>query len=160
MKVVSLSYLECLCQFSLVRRKYSIYSSVFNNCFVCECVCLVWFFCLLGGWGGEGFLCCCFFVRFFACVVPIECILLSTDRAAIYANRHYLAIYKRTHPERLAVNSEGKPRITGDVFIHPTAQVHPTAVVRAPPTPTAPPSPPLSQSSPPPPHQLCVCVCV
>ena len=141
-----------------MRRKYSIYSSVFNNCFVCVCVCvcvfgLVWFF----GWGGGGislFLFLFFLVCFYACVVPIECILLSTDRAAIYANRHYLAIYKRTHPERLAVNSEGKPRITGDVFIHPTAQVHPTAVVRAPPTPTAPPSPPLSQSSPPPPHQL------
>lgn len=49
--------------------------------------------------------------------------------AAIYTNRHYLAIYRRTHPERLAVNGEGKPKVTGDVFIHPTAQVHPTAVV-------------------------------
>lgn len=76
--------------------------------------------------------------------MTIVCVFfLWNYRAAIYANRHYLAIYKRTHPERLAVNSEGKPRISGDVFIHPTAQVHPTSVVRS------------SH-----PSQLCVCVYV
>ncbi|XP_076455642.1 mannose-1-phosphate guanylyltransferase regulatory subunit alpha-A-like isoform X1 [Babylonia areolata] len=54
---------------------------------------------------------------------------IKSAGAAIYANRHYLAIYKRTHPERLATNGEGRPKVTGDVFIHPTAQVHPTAVL-------------------------------
>ncbi|XP_025080553.1 mannose-1-phosphate guanyltransferase alpha-A-like isoform X2 [Pomacea canaliculata] len=54
---------------------------------------------------------------------------IKSAGAAIYTNRHYLAIYRRTHPERLAVNGEGKPKVTGDVFIHPTAQVHPTAVL-------------------------------
>lgn len=54
---------------------------------------------------------------------------IKSAGAAIYANRHYLAIYKRTHPDRLAVNAERKPKIIGDVFVHPTAQVHPTAVL-------------------------------
>ena len=52
------------------------------------------------------------------------------SRAAVYANRHYLAIYQKYHPERLSKNGDGKPRIIGDVFIHPTATVHPSAVVR------------------------------
>lgn len=50
-------------------------------------------------------------------------------RAAIYANRHYLALYQNWHKERLARNGELKPQIIGDVYIHPTADVHPTAVV-------------------------------
>jgi len=49
--------------------------------------------------------------------------------ATIYANRHYLNIYHRTHPQRLAVNAVEKPKIIGDVFIHPLAVVHPTATV-------------------------------
>lgn len=56
---------------------------------------------------------------------------MSIFRAAVYANRHYLAIYKSSHPERLAKNGEGLPKVIGDVFIHPTATVHPTAVVGA-----------------------------
>ena len=40
-----------------------------------------------------------------------------------------MAIYHDTHTERLATNDKDKPRIIGDVTIHPTAQVHPTAVV-------------------------------
>ncbi|CAL1535662.1 unnamed protein product [Lymnaea stagnalis] len=54
---------------------------------------------------------------------------IKSAGAAVYANRHYLAIYRDTHPERLAKNSEGSPKIIGDVFIHPTATVHPTAVL-------------------------------
>ncbi len=78
---------------------------------------------------------------------------LGTNSAAIYANRHYLEIYRRSHPERLAKGrpmpsprsrlasgdqpltsalggeSETQPIIIGDVFVHPTASVHPTAVV-------------------------------
>lgn len=52
---------------------------------------------------------------------------LKSAGAAIYANRHYLAIYQRSHPQRLAKNGEGKPKVIGDVFIHPTATVHPSA---------------------------------
>lgn len=54
---------------------------------------------------------------------------IKSAGAAVYANRHYLTIYQRTHPERLAKNAEGQPKIIGDVFIHPTASVHPTAVL-------------------------------
>ncbi|BFZ22126.1 hypothetical protein BsWGS_25165 [Bradybaena similaris] len=54
---------------------------------------------------------------------------IKSAGAAVYANRHYLAIYQRTHPERLAKNDKGSPKIIGDVFIHPTATVHPTAVL-------------------------------
>ncbi|XP_041374507.1 LOW QUALITY PROTEIN: mannose-1-phosphate guanyltransferase alpha-B-like [Gigantopelta aegis] len=54
---------------------------------------------------------------------------IKSAGAAVYANRHYLAIYKNTHPERLAVNGDGKPRIIGDVFIHSTASVNPSAVL-------------------------------
>ncbi|KAK0053654.1 mannose-1-phosphate guanyltransferase alpha-A-like isoform X1 [Biomphalaria pfeifferi] len=54
---------------------------------------------------------------------------IKSAGAAVYANRHYLAIYRDKHPERLAKNGEGLPKIIGDVFIHPTAIVHPTAVL-------------------------------
>lgn len=65
---------------------------------------------------------------------------IKTAGAAIYANRHYLKLYRMTNPSRLAqnldnCNGNGKihkdehAEIIGDVYIHPTAQVHPTAVV-------------------------------
>ncbi|XP_062611541.1 mannose-1-phosphate guanyltransferase alpha-A-like isoform X2 [Saccostrea cucullata] len=54
---------------------------------------------------------------------------IKTTGAAIYANRHYLALYQDWHRERLARNGELKPQIIGDVYIHPTADVHPTAVL-------------------------------
>ncbi|XP_055959341.1 mannose-1-phosphate guanyltransferase alpha-B isoform X1 [Patella vulgata] len=54
---------------------------------------------------------------------------LKSAGAAIYANRHYLAIYQRTGSKQLAKNGENKPKIIGDVFIHPTAQVHASAVL-------------------------------
>ena len=59
----------------------------------------------------------------------LSCTAVLGFRAAVYANRHYLNIYRRTHPDRLASNKEDGPKIIGDVFIHPTASVHPTAVV-------------------------------
>jgi len=52
---------------------------------------------------------------------------LKTPGAAIYANRHYLQLFRQRRPERLAKGDE--PQIIGDVFIHPTANVHPTAVL-------------------------------
>lgn len=62
---------------------------------------------------------------------------LKTAGSAIYANRHYLDLYKRTHPERLA--NVGNKRGEGDgslictvypdVFVHPSATVHHSAVV-------------------------------
>jgi len=54
---------------------------------------------------------------------------IKSAGAAIYANRHYLDMYKEHHPNRLATNGDGKPKIIGDVFIHPTASVDPTAVL-------------------------------
>ena len=57
------------------------------------------------------------------------CFYFMYYSAAIYANRHYLNIYHRTHPERLAKDGTNGPTIIGDVFIHPTATVDPTAVV-------------------------------
>lgn len=76
-----------------------------------------------------------------------------SHRSAIYASRLYLNQYHTTHPERLASNEEGGPKIsgtkclwalssesnssfhpfvlffTGNVYIHPTANIDPTAVV-------------------------------
>ncbi|KFD58819.1 nucleotidyl transferase [Trichuris suis] len=54
---------------------------------------------------------------------------LKTASAAIYANRHYLHLYRKSYPERLAVSGDNGPTIIGDVFIHPSAQVDPTAVI-------------------------------
>lgn len=63
---------------------------------------------------------------------------IKTAGSAIYANRHYLDLYKRTHPERLT-NSGHKSlhiengslicNVLPDVYIHPTANVHATATV-------------------------------
>eukprot|EP00035_Acanthoeca_spectabilis_P005848 m.118067 g.118067 ORF g.118067 m.118067 type:complete len:462 (+) comp13221_c0_seq4:2876-4261(+) len=55
---------------------------------------------------------------------------VKTASSAIYANRHYLETYRRLHPESLhslARNTEGGPTITGDVWIHSSADIHPTA---------------------------------
>lgn len=62
---------------------------------------------------------------------------IKTAGSAIYANRHYLALYKNAHPERLASaglktendNANLICNIVPDVHIHPTASVHPTATV-------------------------------
>lgn len=54
---------------------------------------------------------------------------LKTPGSAIYANRHYLALYRQNAPERLARNVKGRCTIIGDVFIHPTAVIDPSAVV-------------------------------
>uniref|UniRef100_A0AAY4ECS9 Nucleotidyl transferase domain-containing protein n=1 Tax=Denticeps clupeoides TaxID=299321 RepID=A0AAY4ECS9_9TELE len=54
---------------------------------------------------------------------------IKSAGSAIYASRLYLNQYHKTHPERLATNSEGKPTISGNVYIHPTANIDPTAVV-------------------------------
>lgn len=54
---------------------------------------------------------------------------IKSAGSAIYANRHYLEMYKENHSERLAKNESGKPKIIGDVFIHPTAKVDSTAVL-------------------------------
>ena len=56
---------------------------------------------------------------------------VKTAGAAVYANRHYLELFRRTRPERLAQSSseEGSPRILENVFIHHGAKIHPDAVV-------------------------------
>jgi len=50
---------------------------------------------------------------------------LKTPGSAIYANHHYLNLYRDRRPDRLAKG--GQPVIIGNVFIHPTATVDPTA---------------------------------
>lgn len=75
--------------------------------------------------------------KLFAMPVPNWWSQLKTAGSAIYANRHYLALYKRTHPERLA--NVGSKRGEGDgnlictvypdVYVHPSATVHHSAVV-------------------------------
>ncbi|ESO94642.1 hypothetical protein LOTGIDRAFT_227373 [Lottia gigantea] len=54
---------------------------------------------------------------------------LKSAGAAIYANRHYLAIYRARDCDKLAVSGDNKPTIVGDVFIHPSAVVHHSAVL-------------------------------
>lgn len=52
---------------------------------------------------------------------------VKTAGSTIYANRHYLALYRMKHPDRLA--NDGPCQIIGDVYIDPSAVVHPTAVL-------------------------------
>nr|XP_006816013.1 PREDICTED: mannose-1-phosphate guanyltransferase alpha-A-like isoform X2 [Saccoglossus kowalevskii] len=54
---------------------------------------------------------------------------IKSAGSAIYANRHCLELYHKYHPERLSKNGEGKPKIIGDVFIHPSAIVDSTATL-------------------------------
>lgn len=54
---------------------------------------------------------------------------VKTAGSAIYANRHYLELYRMKMPERLVPNSNGKCNIIGDVHIHSTASVDSTALV-------------------------------
>lgn len=58
---------------------------------------------------------------------------VKTAASAVYANRHYLQLYKTKRPERLA-SSAGNGgsvacNIIGNVFIHPTARIHSSAVI-------------------------------
>ncbi|XP_039297535.1 mannose-1-phosphate guanyltransferase alpha-A [Nilaparvata lugens] len=52
---------------------------------------------------------------------------LKTAGAAIYANRHYLQLYKSLNPELLKTDTQATT--LPDVYIHPTADVHSTAVL-------------------------------
>ncbi|EFN63031.1 Mannose-1-phosphate guanyltransferase alpha [Camponotus floridanus] len=54
---------------------------------------------------------------------------VKTAGSAIYANRHYLALYKQKHPNRLASTSNDSCNIIGDVYIHSSATVHPTSIL-------------------------------
>ena len=54
---------------------------------------------------------------------------VKTAGSAIYANRHYLALYNAKHQKRLASTVNGPCHIIGDVYIHPSATVHSTAVL-------------------------------
>jgi mannose-1-phosphate guanylyltransferase len=56
---------------------------------------------------------------------------LKTAGSAIYANRHYLELYRIKHPERLRQpNNSGEDcSIYPDVHIDPTAQIHNSAVI-------------------------------
>lgn len=71
--------------------------------------------------------------RLFAYPVVTWWSQIKTAGSAIYANRHYLELYRRTHPERLAhldtATNDKMTTIIPDVYIHPKACVHPTAVL-------------------------------
>ncbi|KAK4304830.1 hypothetical protein Pmani_023234 [Petrolisthes manimaculis] len=54
---------------------------------------------------------------------------IKTAGSAIYANRHYLQLYRTTKTDRLATNGSDKPTIIGDVYIHPSATVDPSAML-------------------------------
>lgn len=51
---------------------------------------------------------------------------LKSASAAIYANRHYLALYHNKHPDRLAQKGG---TLIGDVYIHSSAKIHPSATI-------------------------------
>lgn len=52
---------------------------------------------------------------------------VKTAGSAIYANRHYLQLSKKNHPERFAESYNCN--IIPDVYIHPSASVHATATL-------------------------------
>lgn len=54
---------------------------------------------------------------------------IKSAASAIYANKLYLSLYRRTNPHRLAKMEEGSPTIIGDVFIHPSAKIDQSAVI-------------------------------
>ncbi|XP_023328485.1 mannose-1-phosphate guanyltransferase alpha [Eurytemora carolleeae] len=54
---------------------------------------------------------------------------VKTAGSAIYANRHYLNLYRNNYVGRLAQDRKKGPTIIGDVFIHSTAKVDPSAVI-------------------------------
>ncbi|OQR76421.1 mannose-1-phosphate guanyltransferase alpha-A-like [Tropilaelaps mercedesae] len=54
---------------------------------------------------------------------------IKTAGSAIYANRHYLEMYRNRKNPRLASHTTDGPKIIGDAYIDPTATVHPTAVI-------------------------------
>jgi len=56
---------------------------------------------------------------------------IKTAGSAIYANRHYLTLYRgQEHHDRLASNKDkNTAKIIGDVYIHPSAEVDCTAVL-------------------------------
>jgi len=53
---------------------------------------------------------------------------VKTAASAVYANRHYLDLYHKKRPDRLA-KGDGGFTVVGNVFVHPTARVHASAVV-------------------------------
>merc|ERR1712029_1106952 len=52
---------------------------------------------------------------------------VKTAASAVYANRHYLQLYKNKNPERLSQSKSSN--IVGNVYIHSSAKVHPSAVI-------------------------------
>jgi len=54
---------------------------------------------------------------------------LKTAGSAIYANRHYLQLYRQQKQHERLLQGDA-PKVIGDVYVHPSASVHPTAVVK------------------------------
>ncbi|XP_003744445.1 mannose-1-phosphate guanyltransferase alpha-A [Galendromus occidentalis] len=54
---------------------------------------------------------------------------IKTAGSAIYANRHYLELYRLRDSGKLAKPGLGGPKVIGDVLIHPRAAIDPSAVI-------------------------------
>lgn len=54
---------------------------------------------------------------------------IKTAGSAIYANRHYLEMYRRTNKACSEKQAQPVCHMIGDVYIHPSATIHPTATV-------------------------------
>ncbi|CAG2105378.1 unnamed protein product [Medioppia subpectinata] len=54
---------------------------------------------------------------------------LKTAGSAIYANRNYLKLYRKTTPQLLSLDTPSGPKILGDVFIDPSASIDPSATI-------------------------------
>lgn len=54
---------------------------------------------------------------------------IKTPGSAIYANRNYLSVYRKSHPELLIQSTPNGQTVIGDVYIHPSASVDPTAII-------------------------------
>ncbi|XP_012273729.1 mannose-1-phosphate guanyltransferase alpha [Orussus abietinus] len=65
------------------------------------------------------------------CALPVKnwWSQMKTAGSVIYANRHYLALYRSKHPDRLVPVSNGACEIIGDVYIHPSASIDSSAVI-------------------------------
>ncbi|RWS01288.1 mannose-1-phosphate guanyltransferase alpha-A-like protein, partial [Dinothrombium tinctorium] len=54
---------------------------------------------------------------------------IKTAGSAIYANRHYLDLFHKTHPQLLYQSTKTGPKIIGDVYIHKSAIVSASATI-------------------------------
>ena len=112
---------------------------------VCACVCVCVYRCTCVPYAPNDHICLTIMYMYMCMLChppltsstslpPLLLLLLTSSssspfRSALYANNLYLSQYRTLNPALLAHNTQGGPRIIGDVRIHPSAQIHPSAVV-------------------------------